>query len=308
MFYKPVTRFFSVLFLALALTACHDDNAGIGADSNAVSEIGTINLYITDAPIDSAAKVVVSFSGVSIKPNNGPAFDIDFVDDNNLPIVKSIDLLSQQWPDSEPLLVDHVLVAGHYNWIRLKVVASETSTDSYIELDDGSQHPLYIPSGNQTGLKLVRGFDISVTGATSLTIDFDLRKSVLMPNGNSLAYKLQPALRIVDNSNVGHIKGVVGAVTLNHIDCTGSDYAVYVYAGDNIIPDDVDGIEPDPIKTSFLSNSFQYAVGFLDAGVYTISFTCEANNDNNETDDVITFIGTDSVTVNAGETTIYNFD
>ena len=295
---KTVSQLFSLISIALLLTACDSSSTGSG----------TLNLNITDAPVDSAAKVVVSFSGVSIKPENGPAYDIDFIDNNNDPLVKTIDLLTQQGPNSEPLLVNHSLAAGHYEWLRLKVITSQMTTDSYIELDNGSRHPLYIPSGDQTGLKLNRGFDISDGGAATFTIDFDLRKSVLMPNQHSTAYKLKPTLRIVQNDNVGHISGMVGANSLNDAACTGSDYAVYVFTGDNVTPDDVDGVEPDPVSTSLLSNSFEYAVGFLDAGAYTISFTCQANDDNNETSDAINFIGTDTVTVNAGATTTYNFD
>ena len=256
---NTVCKLFPLISIALLLTACDSSSTGSG----------TLNLNITDAPIDSAAKVVVSFSGVSIKPENGPAYDIDFVDNNNEPLVKTIDLLTQQGPNSEPLLVNHSLAAGHYEWLRLKVITSQMTTDSYIELDNGSRHPLYIPSGDQTGLKLNRGFDISDGGAATFTIDFDLRKSVLMPNQHSTAYKLKPTLRIVQNDNVGHISGMVGANSLNDAACTGSDYAVYVFTGDNITPDDVDGVEPDPVSTSLLSNSFEYAVGFLDAGATT---------------------------------------
>lgn len=217
---------FSVISLSLVLTACDGDSSGSG----------TLNLNITDAPVDSAAKVVVSFDGVSIKPEEGPAYDIDFVDANGDPVVKTIDLLSQQGANSEPLLLNYTLDAGHYNWMRLKVITSETSTDSYIELDGGAQHPLYVPSGDQTGLKLNRGFDITDGGALSFTIDFDLRKSVLAPNKHSQAYKLKPTLRIVNNENIGHISGSVGSVSLNDASCTKSDYAVYAFSGDGITP------------------------------------------------------------------------
>ena len=289
----------SILSLSMILTACGSDSTENG---------GSLNLNITDAPVDSAAKVVVSFSGVSIKPESGPAYDIDFVDDNGSPTIKTIDLLSQQGSNSEPLLVNEALEAGHYNWMRLKVKSSITSTDSYIELEDGSQHPLYVPSGNQTGLKLNQGFDITDGGSVSLTIDFDLRKSVLSPNNNSEAYKLKPTLRIVNNDNMGHISGIVGSVSLADAACTKTDYSVYVFAGENIIADDIDGLDAEPVSTALLSESFEYEVGFLDEGTYTIALTCQAEDDNIETDDAINFIGTSNVTVNAGTTTTYNFD
>ena len=293
--------FISVITLSMFLTACGSDTATTGS--------GTLNINITDAPVDSAAKVVVKFNGVSIKPANGAAYDINFVDSNGHVIVKSIDLLAQQGVNSEPLLINHILNAGHYNWMRLNVITSQSSTDSYIELDDGSQHPLYIPSGDETGLKLVQGFDITDGGAASFTIDFDLRKSVLSPNKNSTAYKLKPTLRIVNNNNVGHISGTVGSLSLSDASCIDrTDYAVYVFAGGNVIPDDVDGIDAEPVSTALLSGSYEYAVGFLTAGVYTIAFTCQANDDVSTTNDPISFIGTDTVIVITGATTIHNFN
>jgi hypothetical protein len=298
-FFQTIKTIFYSVFMAILLTACGGD----------ISGSGTLNLNITDAPVDSAAKVVVSFDSVSIKPANGPAYDIKLVDISGDPVVKSIDLLSQQGANSEPLLVNHVLAAGHYNWMRLNVIASQTSYDSYIELDDGSQHPLYVPSGDETGLKLNQGFNITDGGATTFTIDFDLRKSVLSPNKNSQAYKLRPTLRIVSNDNVGHISGTVGPVPLSDASCAGrSDYAVYVFAGDNVIPDDVDGIDAEPVTTALLSNRYEYAVGFLNKGVYTLAFTCQASDDNSETDDPINFIATDVVAVAAGATTVHDFN
>jgi len=300
MFNSSTNRLLPIISLSMLLTACGSDSSSTGT--------GTLNLNITDAPVDSAAKVVVTFSGVTIKPEEGSAFDIDFVDDNGEPVVKSIDLLTQQGPNSEPLLIDQALDAGHYNWMRLKVTSGDTSMDSYIELDDGSQHPLYVPSGNQTGLKLNQGFDIADGGAISFTIDFDLRRSVLSPNKNSEAYKLKPTLRIINNENVGHIMGMVGNESLTDETCVKTDYAVYVFEGENIIPDDIDGVDAEPLTTALLSDAFKYSVGFLEAGTYTLAFTCQAKDDLTDTDEVIDFIGTDNVTVTAGATTTHDFN
>ncbi len=285
---------------ALLLTACG------GEDS---TQTGTLSLNVTDAPVDEASEVVVAFTGVSIKPQSGPAFDIDFVDANGNPVIKSIDLLAQQGPNSEPLLLDHELEAGHYNWMRLKVDMSH----SYIIVEDGgAQHDLYIPSGDETGLKLNNGFDITAGGAATFTVDFDLRKSVLAPSNGSDVYKLKPTLRIVENANVGHLSGTVGTTSLQHASCaTTPNYAVYIFEGD-VTPDDVDGDAGDPITSALVSDTFSYAVGFLNQGTYTVAFTCEADSDSNDSgndsDDAIAFIGTTTVTITAGATTTHNFD
>ncbi|MDH5571435.1 MAG: DUF4382 domain-containing protein [Gammaproteobacteria bacterium] len=298
--------FLFCLASTLVLSAC---GGGSGGSTEATSGSGTISLNITDAPIDSASKVVVAFTGVSVKPENGAAFDIDFVDANGKPVVKSIDLLQQQGSHSEPILINHTLAAGHYDWMRLNVLASQHSSDSYIELDNGLQHSLYVPSGDETGLKLNRGFDITSGGAVTFTIDFDLRKSIVVPGNNSQDYKLRPSLRIVNNTTVGHISGSIGSVTLTDASCAGhTDYAVYVFTGADVTPDDVDNDGVEPVATALVSTTYEYAVGFLEQGTYTIAFTCEAADDDNEADETIDFIGTTNVTVTAGATTTYNFN
>jgi hypothetical protein len=106
-------------------------------------------------------------------------------------------------------LDDRPVAAGCYEWIRLQVNAAfDDVHDSYIELDDGSQHELRIPSGSQSGLKLTRGFTVGAGGETALTVDFDLRTSVIDPRGQP-GYFLKPVLRLVNDLAVGKIRGSV---------------------------------------------------------------------------------------------------
>lgn len=129
----------------------------------------------------------MEFTGVSIKPATGEA--VQFVFDEP----RSIDLLQLQGNASASLVSGEQATAGQYEWIRLHVNAVEDNVmDSYIEFNDGTQQELNIPSGAQTGLKLVSGFTVPAGGATGFTIDFDLRKSITSPPGMSAAI-LKPA-------------------------------------------------------------------------------------------------------------------
>jgi hypothetical protein len=150
-----------VTFIGLSLTGY-----GSGGDENSSS----------DAPIDGATHVIVQFTGVEVKLASGEKLNFNF----DSP--KQIDLLALKSGLIELLLGEENLPAGHYNWIRLKVEAELGVLDSYIELDDGSIHSLWIPNGSQTGLKLINGFDILAGGFADFTIDFNLRKSVHNPS------------------------------------------------------------------------------------------------------------------------------
>lgn len=281
------------------ITAC---NSG----SNSSPATGTFSLAITDAPIDSATKVVVEFTGVSIKPASGEVVEFLF------PEPRSIDLLQLQGSLSDSLVTDEQVVAGQYEWIRLHVNAVQDNImDSYIEFDDGTQQELNIPSGAQTGLKLVSGFTVPAGGSADFTIDFDLRKSITSPPGMSAAI-LKPALRLVDNVLAGSILGTVDSNLVNAAcaDPTMSAGAVYVYTGADVTPVDMQGNEDDPIASALvnlLDGEYRYEVGFLLEGDYTIAYTCEAVNDDPATADEITFEESVTVPVMAGLPTAYDF-
>jgi hypothetical protein len=145
----------------LALAAC---GGGGSEPAMAQPQFGRLNLRITDSPVTSAKRVVVQFTGLEIKPAGGAAPEVfDFTP-------RQIDLLALDGGGSEVLLADEMLPAGEYESIRLKVNAGRNGSDSFIELNDGSVHPLFIPSGNQTGLKLIRGFTIGAGSTHNFTI------------------------------------------------------------------------------------------------------------------------------------------
>lgn len=278
--------------VALALVACKSDDD---------PEKGKLAVAVTDAPVDGAEAVVVQFTGVEIQGPGGPQ-SFDF----NSP--KTIDLLELTGDESLELLAETELDAGEYQWMRLKVNAERGVTDSYIDIN-GARYSLFVPSGSQSGLKLNRPFVIAAGGLTDFTIDFDLRKSVHEPQNDAEDYYLRPTLRIVDNAQVGHINGLIDPNLINAEGCTDSS-AVYLFAGADAEVDDVDANEPEPITTGLVEvnndGDFVYEIGFVLAGDYTLAFTCEAANDDPETDDVINFT-TQNVTVTADGSVTVDF-
>lgn len=279
--------------ILLALAGCKSDDD---------PENGTLALAITDAPVDGAKAVVVEFTGIEIQ---GAGERLDF----NFDSPKKIDLLQLTGEESLELLPEKTVNTGQYQWIRLKVNANQGVTDSYIDID-GARYSLYIPSGAQTGLKLNRPFTIAAGGITDMTIDFDLRKSVHVPQNGSGDYFLRPTLRIVDNLEVGHINGLVDETLLNVEGCSAAS-GVYLFAGYDAETDDIDASEPEPITTSTVEMNtdgfYEYEIGFIQAGDYTLAFTCEAANDDPETDDSINFSATQNVTVTVDETATVDF-
>lgn len=287
--------------LAAALIAAPFLLAGCdnGGSSSSTTAMGTFSLAVTDGPIDSATKVVVEFNGVSIKPAVGEV--IEFMFDEP----KSIDLLQLQGSLSDGLVSGASVPAGAYEWIRLHVSAEEdTVMDSYLELNDGTQQELRIPSGAETGLKLVSGFTVPAGGSADFTVDFDLRKSITNPGGMPAAI-LKPALRLVDNVQVGSITGTVDADLVNTAcaDPNLDDGSVYVYAGADVTPVDIQGAATDPVITALVNvvdGEYSYEVGFLVEGDYTVAYTCAAAGDDPAAVNAIEFVQSATVPVLAG--------
>ena len=273
---------------------------GCGGSSND-SGTGTLNLSITDGAIDSAKNVFVTFSGVEV---GSQQFDFDEP--------KKIDLLDLQGSASAPLLEGVVLDAGSYQGMRLKVV-TDGDLDTYIVLDNDDAYELDIPSGSTSGLKLNRNFDISVNGTVNFTIDFDLRKSITVssPNSGTPNYKLRPTLRITDNSEIGHVKGLVDGTLLTSVCGDNVSHAVYIFDGSGAVPNDENvEVSPviSPVASSLLDDLGNYEIGFLNAGNYTLALTCTADLDDPELDDDFVFVQQANVTIESKNTTTYDFE
>lgn len=290
----------------LVLNACGSGDPGntSGGRGNSLSIPGTITVGITDAAVDSAQEVWIQFTGVTIQPTNGSAIDITFDS------VKNINLLSLQGTLSTDLISNEVLPLGSYDWIRLHVNASNDSVnDSYIKLNDGSVHELWIPSGSQTGLKINTGFELIATEDLSLMIDFDLRKSVVQRNG---AFTLRPTLRMVNMNVSNSIIGTIDTSQLIAPSCSDTDpttgNAVYLFEGANATPDDMQIGNSGPftsarVELNVSTGNYEYVFGFVPDGNYTLAFTCQADLDDPEINDDIIFNLSENVTVVADRTT-----
>jgi hypothetical protein len=279
--------------------------AACGGSSDSTDSTGQFSLGVTDAPVDNATEVVVEFTGVAIKPASGEAIEFTFEE------AKSINLLDLQGTLSEGLINGETVAAGEYEWIRLDVNVEQGVRDSYMMVD-GSEVELNIPSGSETGLKLVSGFTVPAGGSADFTIDFDLRKSIVNQPGMPDAL-LKPALRIVDNTLVGSVAGIINATLVSEqcADAGVDDGAVYVYSGADATPADVQGTESDPLASALVKvgdgGEYQYEVGFLSEGSYTLAYTCDAGIDDPATADTLDFVGTVNVEVMADTETMLDF-
>lgn len=308
--------------LALLTAAC---GGGSGGGGSGGAETAPLSVGVTDAPVDDADAVVVTFAAIELL---GDDDDVRQRFDFDSPI--SVDLLEQQGEQQFFLIQDRQVPVGVYDQIRLIVDgpnnascnAAQGNPDhpNYITVD-GVDYPLIVPSGAQTGLKIQGPITVAAGGSAAYTVDFDLRKSIA-ERGATGCYNLRPVLRVVDNAAVGTLEGEVDPALLADASCTsdpvsGAGAAVYVFAGAGQDPDDFDGVDSEPLTTALLEPvqllpdgplTFTYQVGFLLEGSYTVALSCQAGDDAPApiNDDINFSAPVDTVIV-AGQTTQVNF-
>lgn len=296
---KQLTFIFLALLSSTILIACSSGTGDVASDGTSDasggrggSQNGFLTIDITDAPVDGAKEVWVRFYGIELKPTSAEnTITLSFKSPMD------INLLDLQGQKSYRMLTDATLPAGKYDWLRLNVMAvNDGITDSYIKLKDSSVHELDIPAGSESGLKIIGGLEIIANTPTRMTIDFDLRKSIIATGSGY--YSLKPVLRLVDNTAVSSINGTVQVSALTGSDCPDADpstgNAVYLYDGLNVTPDDVDNIAPDPVASAIptlnnITGIYEYDLGFVPLGKYTAAYTCEAGFDEPEIDNTIIF-------------------
>ena len=300
-------RLFTLLLFisSLVLTGCTSTDATDTSSSTDVrptpapqSGMGRLSLSLTDAPVDDAYSVVVQFNKVSIR-GVGATDDIVF----DLDLVMSVDLLTLQGANAETVITDEVVPAGSYDEIRLFIDSVPGVEDSYIVLEQGgAQHDLEVPSGTQSGLKVKGELTVPEDGSASFTIDFDVRRSIVKAGNenskNGVKYMLKPVLHLVQDDQSGVIRGTVATGLLDAAaGCSDDDVdsynAVYVFEG-SVSPDDIDDDTVEPVTTALVSYntgsvSYEYEVGFLPAGDYTVAFTCNADLELVDVDDDLKF-------------------
>ena len=112
------------------------------------------------------------------------------------------------------------LESGQYNQMRLML--SDTNDGStnilggveeypqYLIDEAGEVHEMKVPSGYQSGIKLVHPFQIVAGLTTELILDFDVSRSVVKA-GNSGKYNLKPTIKVIGTHSRAIVTGTVTA-------------------------------------------------------------------------------------------------
>jgi len=210
------------LLLAITLVSCSGGGSGtVGSPGDSGiggANIGTLSLGLTDGPPpkNSYDAIYVTIKEIKVAHENNGWVTLSRPNLNLPQTFNLLELVNGVIADLGAVELE----AGHYNQMRLllgtepddeeNILGEAHDYANYLILEgDDEQIPLKVPSGYQTGIKLVNGFDIEAEGYKELVLDFDARKSIVKA-GKSGKWLLKPTIKVIESmiySVEGHVEG-----------------------------------------------------------------------------------------------------
>ncbi len=197
--FHPKMKSFALLAVLLpALVAC-----GVNSSDNT----GRLSLSLTDKPTNTVNAVYITIKQIDVHAVNEAEDTWKTVLTLN-ETYKITDLTGGLRKQLGIVNLD----PGHYDQMRLILSGEPTGDNTYANwvVDDTGAHELKIPSGFQTGIKFIQGFDINAGSTTELTFDFDAGRSIVVA-GNSGKYLLKPVIHVINDDQTRMI--IRGTVT-----------------------------------------------------------------------------------------------
>jgi len=213
------------LFSSFILFACGGGGSGSGDVGSISGGIGTLSMNLTDAMSNAYDAVYVTIEDVEVhaKKNSNGNNSWFSVSTPNLP--KTFNLYDLTNGVREEIGIADFAV-GSYTQMRLLIgtspdnginILSEAHPyANYVIDSDGNYQELKIPSGIQSGYKIIHGFTISAFQTTELILDFMPDKSVVVGgNGN---WHIRPTIKVDRVDELSIIRGWITSDGTNGIE------------------------------------------------------------------------------------------
>lgn len=215
---------------------------------------GRLSLELTDAPFptDLVAEANVTIDRIEIRKSDADEESAFKVINEEEMSFNLLDLTNGVTAN----LADIEIEVGSYDQVRLYVF------ESTVVLNDGSVYDLKIPSGSQSGIKIIIQPAIEIVGGltTNLLLDFDVSQSfVVQGNPDTPAgikgFLFKPTIRASHLSTAGRLSGTV--TNTSDLELEGAQ--ISLMAADTLN------------TTAFTDTDGEYMILGLEAGLYDIT-------------------------------------
>jgi hypothetical protein len=242
--------------VAAVVTACGGSGGG---GSSASADVGTLRLALTDAPACGFDHVYVTVEKIRVHQSS-TAQDTD-AGWSEIPLnpARRMDLLTLTNGALQELGTTQ-LPPGHYTQMRVILAANATGGSAFansVQPTGGSEIPLTIPSGQQSGVKMQINFDVASGQTADQILDFDACKSVVQA-GSSGEYYLKPVISVVPRLATA-IQGTVGGT---------------LAPGSTTVSAQQEGTT---VRSTRPDSSGKFSIPYLRPGTYTLVITADGH-------------------------------
>jgi hypothetical protein len=192
------------LSVGFFLTAC-------GGSSSSGTTHGTLSTSLTDSTTDEYQAVYVTITRVEVHHDGDGTWETVATPDKTYNLLELVNGIRTTLGVSS-------LATGHYTQMRLiigkipetgmNMLGMQHPHANYAIDQAGVAHEMKVPSGTNSGLKIVNGFDIHENQTTELLLDFDAMRSVVKA-GSSGQYLLKPTIKVLHSANYASAFGTV---------------------------------------------------------------------------------------------------
>jgi hypothetical protein len=186
-----------------------------GGGSGSSDGVGTLAVSLTDSSCSTYKAIYVTIDEVQVNKNDGSSNGNSGWETVATPM-KTYNLYSLVNGVTE-VLGEQDLTAGTYKQIRLiigKLAESEDNINgdphpaaNYVLFNDDTYESLKIPSGFNTGVKLVHNFVVAEGSYVELVLDFEACNSVVETGSGK--YLLKPTIKILETEDKTEVYGTV---------------------------------------------------------------------------------------------------
>jgi Domain of unknown function (DUF4382) len=190
--------------LGFFLVSCGGGGSGGGQ--------GILSTSLTDSSTDEYQAIYVTITRVEVHHDGDGTWETVANPDKTYNLLELVNGVRETLGISS-------LAVGHYTQLRLiigevpdvqglNIFSMPHPYANYLINQADEIHELKVPSGTNTGLKIVNGFDINENQTTELLLDFDALRSVVKA-GSSGHYLLKPTVKVLDTAGYAIVSGTV---------------------------------------------------------------------------------------------------
>lgn len=288
----------AALIAAVAVpTGC---SCGFDCNNERDRRPATLTLGFSDQALEDLKQVVIEVDRITLRRTGAEDVVIDTFTIDELQLVDvdsfQVDLLDYRGLNQLPVIEKLALDSGSYSRLLVRILGGDINL-SYVQESDDRLKPITVSGG-----------ELSLPGPTIapgdqvFTVEFGLAQALQYQQGSDSYRLTTDGVRLMDDAVAASLSGRVDSALFDSVDpCdTKTDpeagNRIYLYADGPVAAADLADVFTASSSTTVpagkrapyavasmardsLTGGWQYSLGYIAAGAYTLAFACDAADD-----------------------------